>query len=57
MVMWLYEWKPLSLNGHAFKFGGLTLSGSGAMMFLICQVVLQDPVIKGSCDFIGGIPS
>ena len=57
MVMWLYEWKPLSLNRHAFKFGGLTLSGSGAMMFLICQVVLQDPVIKGACDFIGGIPS
>ena len=26
-------------------------------MVLVCHVILQDHVIKGSCDFMGYIPS
>ena len=29
-------------------------SGTGDLMDLVCHVILQEQVIKGSCDFIGG---
>ena len=33
------------------KFGGHRHCGSGDMMILICQVISQDLVIKGTYDF------
>ena len=38
-------------------FGGIMLSDSGDIMFLVCQVISLDHVIKGSCDFMDGRPS
>ena len=35
-------------------FGGHSHSGSGVIKNLVCLVILQDHVIKGSCNFIGG---
>ena len=35
-------------------FGGHWYSAIGDITHLICRVTLQDQVIKGSYDFIGG---
>ena len=32
-------------------------SGSGDVMVLACHVMLQDHLIRGSCDFMGSNPS
>ena len=54
---------------HPVKFVYDRLCGSRGIMFLIChviskghvnqvcQVLLQDHMIKGSCDFMGRSPS
>ena len=34
------------------SFGGLKHYVQGDIMVLVCQVVLLDHVIKGSCDFV-----
>ena len=31
--------------------------GSGDVVTLVCHLILQDHMIKGSCDFIGRSPS
>ena len=41
---------------HRAKFGGLSHSGSGDIMFLVCHVISKDHVIKGSCDFMSKRP-
>ena len=41
---------------HPAKFGGHMHGGSGYKIILVCHVILQDHVIQGSCDFMGGIP-
>ena len=45
------------MSYHPAKFGGHSHSGSGVIRNLVCHVVLQDDVVKGSCDYIGGSPS
>ena len=42
---------------HSVKFGGHNHSSSGVIMILVCHVILQVDVIKGSYDFMGGSPS
>ena len=39
------------------KFGGYSHSGGGVIMILVCQVILQDHEIKGSCHIMCGSPS
>ena len=34
------------------KFNGYRQCGSEDIMILVCHKILQDEVIKGSCDFI-----
>ena len=42
---------------HPAKFGGHSSSDSGVIGNLVCHVILQDNLVKGSCDFMGGSPS
>ena len=42
-----------SIKLNPAKFDGHSHSGSNNIIFLACQVTLQDQVIKGSCDFMG----
>ena len=42
---------------HPAKCGGHRLCGSGYIMVLVCHLILKDHIIKGSCDFMGGLPS
>ena len=43
------------ISYHPAKFGGHRHCGSGDM--ILVYVILQDQVIKGSCDFMGRSPS
>ena len=45
------------MSYHPARFGGHSHSGCGVKMNLVCHAILQDHVIKGSYDFIGGRPS
>ena len=36
------------------KLDGHNHAGSGVMMILVCHMIPQDYVIKGSSDFMGG---
>ena len=38
----------------AAKFRSNCHHGSGDIMALVCHMILQDHVIQGSCDFMGG---
>ena len=52
---------PVNISGHKscemgdiiFSLGGHRHYGSGDMMVLVYHLILQDHVIKGSCDFMG----
>ena len=35
----------------------LVAKDTGNIMVLVCHVISQDPVIEGSCDFMGRSPS
>ena len=39
---------------HTATFGGHRLCGRRDIIFLVCLVISQDRVIKGSCDYMGG---
>ena len=39
------------------KIGGDRYCGSGVIKVLVCPLISQDQVIKGSCDFMGRSPS
>ena len=41
------------MSYHPAKFGGHSHSGSGVIRNLVCHVILQDHMIKGSCDSMG----
>ena len=45
------------MSYHPAKFGDHSHSGGGIKMIIVCHVILQEYVIKGSCDFMGGSPS
>ena len=55
--MWLNGQKPITLSYDSAKFGDRRHLYSGDIMFLFCQVISEDKVVKESCDFIGKIPS
>ena len=44
----------LWVAAHPAKFGGHSHSGSGVIMNLVCHLILQDNMIKGACDCMGG---
>ena len=53
-VMWLDGKKPLKVSHHPAKSGGDRHCGSGDL-FLACNVVLQNRVIKGHVTpWVGG---
>ena len=56
MVTSLNGRKPFTLSSPTVKFSGVKHCGSGAQLF-ICHVMLQDQMIKGSCNFMNGSPS
>ena len=41
---------------HPTEFDGHKHYGSGGIMVLVCHVVSEDHMIKGSFDFIGRSP-
>ena len=41
------------MSYHSVPFGGHKHSGSRYVMVLVCHVILEDQVIKGSCNFMG----
>ena len=45
------------MSHHSAKFGGDRQSGSDNIMILVCHMILQDLVIKRSCDFMARSPS
>ena len=47
---------PVKVSHHLAKFAGHRYCGIGNIMVLDCHVILQDIVIKGSCDLIGRTP-
>lgn len=40
---------------HSVKFGGHRHCGIGHTVALVCYMILQEYVTKGSYDFLGGI--
>ena len=51
--MRLYRQDPIKGTYHSVKFGSQRQSGCGDM-FLVCLVISQYHMIKGSCEFMGG---
>ena len=47
----------IKVNYHLAKFGDHRHCGSEDIMILVCHMILQDHVIKGSRDFKGMSPS
>ena len=45
------------MSYHPAKFDGHSHFGSGVIMILVCHLISQDHMIKGSEDFMGGTPS
>ena len=48
---------PTKVSYHRAYFGVPSHFGSESIMNLVCQVILQDRVIKVSFDFMCGSPS
>ena len=46
--------KPLTVSHHFTIFGGHWPSAKGDIKYLICHMTLQDHVIEGSRDTMGG---
>ena len=44
------------MSGSSPNLVAIYKCGSGDM-FLVCHVILEDHVLKGSRDFVGGSPS
>ena len=42
------------MSYHPAKFAGHSQSGTGVRMILVPNVISQDYVKKGLCDFVGG---
>ena len=52
--MRLYEWEPIETSYHPACSGIDNDFGSGVIRILVYHLVLQDHVIKGPCNFMGG---
>ena len=50
--MYLYEEEPIGLSYRLIKFSSHRHYGSEDITLLVCQVTLEDHVIKVSCDFM-----
>ena len=48
-------WSPSSLVTILASVVAIN-TDSGDIMSLVCHVISEDFVIKGSCDFVGSIP-
>ena len=44
--------QSLKVSHQPAKFGGISHFGSEDIMVLVSLVILEDQVIKGSCDFM-----
>ena len=55
--MWRYWQEPFKVGYHPAKSVSHRHSDNWDIVVLVCHVVSQDHVIKGSCDFIGRSPS
>ena len=56
-VMWLYRREPIKVGYRPAKIGDHKHFDSRDIVVLVFRVILQDHVIKGSCEFIGRSPS
>ena len=56
MVMWLYDWEPLTLDHHAVNFGGFRHCGRRDKMISICHVISKDHMFEGLSDLTGESP-
>ena len=55
--MRLYAWDHLMVSRTPAKFGGdMRRRSSGDLMILVCQVILQDHVTKGTSSNMGRTP-
>ena len=52
IIILVYGRKPIKLGYHLVKFGDHGQSDSDDIAVLLCHVISQDYVIKGSLDFI-----
>ena len=50
-VMWLYGQESIKVSYHSAKFGGQGPNGGENIVILVCHVISQYHMIKGSCDF------
>ena len=41
----------MKVSRHSARFGGHRHCGSGDRLVLVCHVISENHVIKGSCDF------
>ena len=48
-VIWLYEQESIIISYHTARFGGYKHCGCEDKTNLICQLILEDQVIKDSC--------
>ena len=44
--VWLYDTEPVKVYHHLGKFGAHRHCGGEDIMVLVCQVILQDHLIK-----------
>ena len=56
-AMRLYWLKPIRKSYHPGRFGGNKHCGSGYKMILVCNMILQDHLIRGLCEYTGRSPS
>ena len=56
-VIWLYGYEPLKVHHHLPKSGGHRHYGTEDIIALVCYLILQEHVIKGSCDYMVTSPS
>ena len=54
--MRLHGWEFLEVSHQPAKFGGDMHFGGEDIMVLVSLVILEDHVIKGSCDFMRKSP-
>ena len=55
-AMWLFGEQSIKITYHPVTFGGYRQLGSGDVIFLVCRVILQDPVIKDSSNSMSRSP-
>ena len=55
--MLLFGQEPIKASYHPPNFGDHSHCGSGTIIILVCHVISQNHVIKGSSEFLGRSPS